>query len=217
MSLLQVCSLLSRLEDLVLLFSSVATSYCYCDNLLPFSMMTISRHILCIASNSYVTTSIIMSQHNFNAASASWCRDQSFHVTITSLFRLCCNIVLYYLHFCHDPKGSIMTQKVLSRQRLVATELDFLLQLCFLCCDLDFYVGHVLHVATSICYVSTTLFCMQQLFLSRHSFSDHDITFLPLAYLRVVTLISYRDKTFLCSTDFCVTTEIFRSQHQNTF
>ena len=99
-----------------------------------------------------------------------------------------------------------MTQKVLSRQRLVAAELDFLLQLCFLCCDLDICVGGVLHVATPICYIATTLFCMQHLFLSRHSFFGRDITFLPLACLRVVTLISCRDKTFLCSADFYVAT-----------
>ena len=75
------------------------------------------------SSNSYVATSIIMSQHSFSATSASWCRDPSFHVAITSLFRLCYDIVLYYLHFCHNLQS-------LSRQRLVATELDFLLQLC---------------------------------------------------------------------------------------
>ena len=72
-------------------------------------MTTLSRQrflcrdsILCISSNSYVATPIIMSQHSFSASSASWCRDQSFHVTTASLFRLCCNIILYYLHFCRD-------------------------------------------------------------------------------------------------------------------
>ena len=64
-----------------------------------------------------------MSQHSFSAAYASWCHDPSFHVAKASPFRLCCNIVLYYLHFCSDLDS-------LSRQRLVANELDFLLQPC---------------------------------------------------------------------------------------
>ena len=33
----------------------------------------------------YVATSIPMSQHSFSVASASWCRDQSFHVAIVML------------------------------------------------------------------------------------------------------------------------------------
>ena len=123
-SLLQVCSRLSRLEDLMLLLSLVATTYFCCDSLLSFSMITLSRQYFVHSSNNYVATSIIMSQHNFSAASASWCHDPSFHVVTTSLFRLCCNTVLYYLYFCHDLES-------LSRQRLIAIELDFLLQLCF--------------------------------------------------------------------------------------
>ena len=74
---------------------------------------------------------------------------------------------------------SVTTQKVLSQQRLIATELDLLLQLCFLCCHLDFCVGDVLHVATPIYYVATTLFCKQHLFLLRPSFPGRDITFMP--------------------------------------
>ena len=116
-SLLQVCSRLSQLEDLVLLLASIATSYCCCENLLPFSMITLSRQsffcrdsILCISSNSYVIKSIIMSQHSFMAASSSWCLNQSFHVATVSLFRLCCNTVLYYLHFYRDPESSIMIE-----------------------------------------------------------------------------------------------------------
>ena len=122
-SLLQVCSHLSRLEDLMLLLASAATTYFCCDSLLSFSMITLSRQYFVHSSNSYVASSIIMSQHSFNAASASWCHDPIFHVMTASLFRLCCNTVLYYLHFCRDLES-------LSRQRLVATELDFLLQLC---------------------------------------------------------------------------------------
>ena len=119
-SLLQVCSRLSQLEDLVFLLASVATSYFCCDSLLSFIMITLSRQYLVHSSNCYVATSIIMSQHNFSATYASWCHDPSFHVATASLFKLCCNIVLYYLHFCRDLKS-------LSRQRFVANELDFLL------------------------------------------------------------------------------------------
>ena len=115
-SLLQVCSRLSRLEDLMLLLQSSFFQY---DNFVATEFL-LSRQYFVHSSNSYVATSIIMSQHNFSAASASWCRDPSFHVVTASLFRLCCNIVLYYLHFCRDPKS-------LSQQRLVASELDFLL------------------------------------------------------------------------------------------
>ena len=86
----------------MLLLALIATSYCCCDSLLPFSMKTLSRQYFVHSSNSYVATSIIMSQHSFSAASANWCRDPSFHVATTSLFRLCCNTVLYYLHFCRD-------------------------------------------------------------------------------------------------------------------
>ena len=111
MSLLQVCIRLSRLEDLVLLLTSIATSYCCCDNLLPLIMINLSQHsflcrnsTLCIFSNSYVATSIIMSQRSFSAASASQCREQSFHVATASLSRLCCNTVLYYCHLGRDQK-----------------------------------------------------------------------------------------------------------------
>ena len=37
------------------------------------------------SSNMYVTTLIPMSQHSFSVASASWCRDQSFHVATVML------------------------------------------------------------------------------------------------------------------------------------
>ena len=110
--LLQVCSRLSRLEDLVLLFcfsrdgvfllrhsssfqheNSIATEF------------TLSRQYFMHSSDSYVTTLIIMSQHSFNAASTSWCRYPSSYVATISLFRLCCNTVLYYLYFYRDPKS----------------------------------------------------------------------------------------------------------------
>ena len=106
----------------MLLLALVATTYFYCDCLLSFRMITLSRKYFVHSSNCYVVTLIIMSQHSLSVAFSSWCRDPSFHVATTSLFRLCCNTVLYYLHFYCNPKS-------LSRQRLVATELDFLLQL----------------------------------------------------------------------------------------
>ena len=138
------------------------------------------------SSISYVVASINMSQHSFSATSASWCRDPSFHVGTASLFRLCCNTVLYYPHFCRDPKSRL-------RQRLVATELDFLSQLRshvatwflgvvnILCRDM------VWHVATQfscpdqtllcstysfcrdpVCCVTTELLCIVLNSLSRH-------------------------------------------------
>ena len=60
-----------------------------------------------------------------------------------------------------------------------------------------------MHVATLICYVTMTLFCIQQISLSRPSFSGRDITFIPSARLHVATHISCHDKTFLCSADLC--------------
>ena len=133
----------------MLLLALVATTYFYCDCLLSFSMITLSRQYFVQSSNCYVATSIIMSQHSFSVAFASWCRDPSFHVATTSLFRLCCNTVLYYLHFCRDLKS-------LSRQRLVATELDFLLQLCS---DVVTWLLGVVNICCldPVCYVVTKL------------------------------------------------------------
>ena len=49
-SLLQVCSRMSRLEDLVLLFASVATAYFCCDSLLSFSMITLCNRVSFVAT-----------------------------------------------------------------------------------------------------------------------------------------------------------------------
>ena len=103
---------------------------------------------------------------------------------------------------------SVATQKVGHDRVLPPLSLFPCCSFIFCCCDLDFCVGDVLHVATPICYVSSTLFCLQHIFLSRLSFFGRDITFLPSAYLRVTTYISCRNRTFLCSTNFCVTTHI---------
>ena len=45
----------------------------------------LSRQYSVHSLNMYVATSISMSQHNFSAASASWCSDQSFHVATVML------------------------------------------------------------------------------------------------------------------------------------
>ena len=103
-----------------------------------------------LSSNSFVTTSIIMSQHSFSAAFVSWFRDPSFLVVTASLFRLCYNTVLYYLHFYSDPAS-------LSRQRLVSTRLDFLLHLCF-------------DVATRLLSV-VNICCRDPIFMSRQDSS----------------------------------------------
>ena len=103
------------------------------------------------SSYSYVPTSIIMSQHSFSSASSGWCRDPSFHVATAFLFRLCCNTILYYLHFCRGPES-------LSRQRLVVTEFDFLLQLCS-DVALDFFELSIVAVVTQFSCLNKTLLC----------------------------------------------------------
>ena len=131
------------------------------------------------SSNSYVATSITMSQHSFSAASTSWCRDPSFHVATRSLFRLCYNTVLYYLRFYRDPES-------LSRQRLVATELDFLLQPCS-------------DVATWLLGVVNICF-RNPVFMSRQDSSVFSLIVLSLPNL------FYRDRTsLLCVETFVAT------------
>ena len=83
----------------------------------------LSQQYFVHSSNIYVATSIIMPQHSFSAASASWCRDPSFNVATASLFRLCCNVVLYYLHFYRSSffqyDNSVATDFPLSQQYFV--------------------------------------------------------------------------------------------------
>ena len=194
----------------MLLFASVATTYFSCDILLSFIMITLSRQYFVHSSNSYVATSIIMWQHSFSAASASWCRDPSFHVATASLFRLCFNIVMNYLHFYRDPES-------LSRYMLVAIELDFLLQLCsdvatlilgvvniccrnpvscrektLLCSAYSFYCDPV-------CYVATELLCIVLKPLSRHRKVCRDLVSLCSAYFCVETLRSISRHRFISS------------------
>ena len=128
------------------------------------------------SSNSYATTSIIMSQHSFSASFASLCRNPSFHVATISIFRLCCNTVLFYPHFCRDLKS-------LSQQRLVSTKLDFLLQLHYdiatwllgvvnICCRYNTLLCSAYSFwCDPVCYVATELLCIVLNSLSRPRFS----------------------------------------------
>ena len=151
-----------------------------------------------------------MSQHSFSVASSSWCCDPSFHFAIASLFRLCCNTVLYYLHFCHDLE-------ILSQQRLVATELDFLLQLVLMLRH-DFLVLLIFAIATQfscrdkallcsscsfccdpVCFVTIALLCIVLKSLSRHIKVCRDLVSLSSAYFCVATLRSMSRHRFISS------------------
>ena len=98
------------------------------------------------SSNMNVATSILMSQHSFNAASASWCRDQSFHVAIVML--ICFFKLMSRPNFsCRDNNSflvlvatlsciifiSVTTQKVCRDRVLSPLSL-------FPCCIFIFYV-----------------------------------------------------------------------------
>ena len=126
-----------------------------------------------------VATSILMSQHSFSATSASWCRYPAFHVIIVML--ICFFKLMSRPSFsCRDSISilvlvatlsciiviSVTTQKVCRDRVLSPLSMFPCCSFIFLCCDLDFCVRDVLHVATPICYVTTTLFCMQHIFLS---------------------------------------------------
>ena len=128
-----------------------------------------------------------MSQHSFSADSSSGCSDPSFHVATTSLLRSCCNIVLYYHHFCRDLES-------LSRQRLVSTELDFLSQLRS---NVATWLLSVINICCRdlVCYVVTKLLCIVLKPLSR-----------PIKVCR--------DLVSLCSTYFCVATLRSMSRHR---
>ena len=167
-------------------------------------MITLSRHIFLCRDNIMFIPQTCMSQRRYPCPTQFQC---SFCKLVSRPSFSCCDsisiMVLVATLSCilssrSRPKKPIATE--------FCRHFIFLLQLHFLCCDLDFCVGDVLHVATPICYVATTLFCMQHIFLSRLNFFGHDITFLPSACLRVATHFSYRDRTFLCSADFCVVT-----------
>ena len=148
------------------------------------------------SSNSYVATSIIMSQHSFSAASASGCLDPSFHVAIASLFRSCCNTVLYYLHF-------FVTQKVYRDRVLLPLSLtsyrNFVMMLRhgflvlsiftvatqFLCRNKTLLCSAYSFCCDPVCYVATELLCIVLKPLSRLRKVCHDLVFLCLAYFCV--------------------------------
>ena len=166
----------------------------------------LSRQYFVHSSNSYVTTLIIMSQHSFSAASASWCHDQSFHVMTASLFRLCCNIVLYYLHFYRDPES-------LLRHRLDATKLDFLLQLVLML-RYDFLVLSIFAVATQFSCRDKALLCLA------YSFCRDLVCYVVTTFLFIVFKYFSRhikvccDLVSLYSSHFYVATLRFMSRHR---
>ena len=123
------------------------------------------------SSNSYVATSITMLQHSFSAASASWCRDPSFYVATTSLFRLCCNIVLYYLHFYCNPKfcrdrGLLPLSLTSCFSFILMLRHDFLMLSIFAvathfsCCDKTLLYSAYSFCRDPVCYVTTELLCI---------------------------------------------------------
>ena len=67
-----------------IIFLLLHSSFLQYDNFVAIEF-PLSRQYSIHSSNMNVATSILMSQHSFNAASASWCRDQSFHVAIVML------------------------------------------------------------------------------------------------------------------------------------
>ena len=91
---------------------SVVQSILCCDNL------------MCVYWNSYVATLTIMLRHCFCSASLILCRNPVFMSRQYFCWFLLQQCFLYCQHSYRDQKG-------LSRQSLVSTEPDFLLQLHF--------------------------------------------------------------------------------------
>ena len=147
------------------------------------------------SSNSYVATSIIMSQHSFSAASASWYRDLSFHVATASLFRLCCNTVLYYLHFCRD-RGLLPLSLTSCCNFVLMLRHDFLVLSIFTvatqfsCCDQTLLCSVYSFCRDPVCCIMTELLCNVLKPLSRPRKVCHDLVSLCSAYFCVVTLRS---------------------------
>ena len=160
-----------------------------------------------------------MSRPSFSCSSLDFNRDSVFlvaTVTLSCFFKLVsrpsfscrdniCVLVLVATLSCIIVI-SVATQKVCRDRVLSPLSLFPCCSYIFLCYDLDFCVGYVLHVATLICYVSTTLVWMQHLFPSQPSLFWSRHNFSSSTYLHVATHISYRDGSFLCSTNFCVAT-----------
>ena len=119
------------------------------------------------SSNSYVATSIIMSQHSFSVASSSWCRDPSFLVATTFLFWFCCNTVLYYCHLGGDPKKSVVTEfcRHLAYFLVAASFLmlrpKFLRYGCFACHNPNMLCRDNTFLPSTRLRVAIGLFCVQ--------------------------------------------------------
>ena len=127
-----------------------------------------------------VVTWILCVCQIFAVATQISCRDS---ITLCSAYLFCRDPVCYVVTglLCICVETSIVTQKVCCDGVLLQLSL-------FPCCSFIFYVairtfmlGMFYMSRPQICYVTTTLFCMQHIFLSRPSFSGHDITFLPSA------------------------------------
>ena len=122
----------------------------------------LSRQYFVHSSNRYVATSIIMSQHNFNAASASWCRDPSFHVAIDLYSGYV--VTLFYIFYI-----SVVTQKVYRDRGLLPMSLTS-------CCSFvlmlrhDFFVLSIFVVATRLFCVQLTRYVTTQFVMSRQHF-----------------------------------------------
>ena len=102
---------------------------------------------------------------SFSAAFVSWCRDPSFHVVTTSLFRLCFNIVLYHLHFCHD-KGLLPLSLTSCCSFVLMLRHDFLvlsifaIATWFSCRDKALLCSVYPFCRDLVCYVATELPCI---------------------------------------------------------
>ena len=130
-----------------------------------------------------------MSQHSFNAASASWCRNPSFYVVIASLFKLCCNTILYYLHFCHD-RGLLPLSLTSCCNLVLMLRHGFLVFVKYLLSRHDSSVFSLIVLSRSGFHVATELLCIMLKSLSRHRKVYRDLVYLYSAYFCVATLIS---------------------------
>ena len=147
----------------------------------------LSRQYFVHSSNSYVTTSIIMSQHSVSAASVSWCHDPSFPVATASLFRLCCNTVLYYLHFFRD-RGLFPLSLTSCCSFVLMLRHDFLVLSIFAvatqfsCRDKTLLCSAYSLCRDPVCYVATELLCIVLKPLSRHIKVCTDLVYLCSVY-----------------------------------
>ena len=144
-SLLQVCSTLSQLEDLVLLFASIVTTYFCCDSLLSFSMITTSRQYFVHSSNSYVANTVSVQLLQVGVATQVFMSRQ--HLCLGYVATLSCIIC-----------NSVATQKVCRDRGLLPPSLTS-------CCSFvlmlrhDFFMLSIFAVATQFSCRDKTLLC----------------------------------------------------------